>query len=111
MERHFHVYECTECVLVFAVEQAYDNHSDVHCPLCFNEDIDDVCSGSMEVSKKVDESMKETLLTYCGECSQDFKPNQIVWYAWSENQCFCSTCKENLQIQDWEPRKVPEKKT
>lgn len=53
--------------------------------------------------------MKPTTLTYCGECERDFYPGEKVWFAWIENRCFCMDCKSKLQIQDWEPRKVPKK--
>lgn len=60
-------------------------------------------------SERLVNQMKTTTLKYCGECQRDFKPGEIVWYAWIENRCFCATCKDRLQIQDWEPRKVPER--
>lgn len=51
--------------------------------------------------------MKETSLTYCGECLQEFKPGQVVWFAWIENRCFCAACQSKLPIGQWEPRLVP----
>ena len=52
--------------------------------------------------------MKEAQSKYCGECERDFVPGEVVWYAWIENRSFCASCKENLNISDWEPRKIPE---
>lgn len=44
----FHVYECEDCVLTFAVEQECDDQSDVCCPICWNgESISDISSGEM----------------------------------------------------------------
>ncbi|MGM7634186.1 hypothetical protein [Bacillus sp. Hm123] len=48
--------------------------------------------------------MKQTSVSYCGECHQDFKQDEIVWFAWIENSCFCEKCKGKLDIKDWEPR-------
>jgi len=58
--------------------------------------------------QKGSEHMKTTTLTYCDECKRDFTPGEKVWFAWIESRCFCSTCKNHLQIQDWEPRMVPD---
>lgn len=42
----FHVYECEDCIVTFAVEQAYEDHSDVRCPICKTDNnISDVGSG------------------------------------------------------------------
>lgn len=44
----FHVYECEDCIVTFAVEQDYEDQSDVCCPICWNgEKIRDVSSGEM----------------------------------------------------------------
>ena len=44
----FHVYECEDCVLTFAVEQAFEDQCEVCCPVCWNGDaIRDVASGEM----------------------------------------------------------------
>lgn len=48
--------------------------------------------------------------SYCGECLEDFKDEEIVWYAWIENRSFCSDCKQKLDIRDWEPRIYKEEK-
>jgi hypothetical protein len=42
--------------------------------------------------------------SYCGECLEDFKDGETVWYAWIENRSFCGKCKQKLDIKDWEPR-------
>lgn len=46
--------------------------------------------------------------TYCGECLEDFKDGETVWYAWIENRSFCGKCKQKLDIKDWEKRIVKE---
>lgn len=47
---HYHIYECEDCVVNFAVEQTYHDHSAVQCPICGTDDlVKDVGSGSMEV--------------------------------------------------------------
>lgn len=33
-ERAYHIYECESCVLVFAVEQAFEDQSIITCPSC-----------------------------------------------------------------------------
>lgn len=48
--------------------------------------------------------MKTTHVKYCGECLRDFKANEVVWFAPIENDCFCSKCKAELDIKDWEKR-------
>ncbi|MFJ8064869.1 hypothetical protein ACIQYS_09570 [Psychrobacillus sp. NPDC096426] len=55
--------------------------------------------------------MKEAKSTYCGECQRNFKPGEIVHFAWIENRSFCGKCQVKLQdvIRDWEPRQVPKK--
>ncbi|MDI2588086.1 hypothetical protein OR571_13410 [Psychrobacillus sp. NEAU-3TGS] len=55
--------------------------------------------------------MIEAKSSYCGECQSDFKPGQIVYYAWIENRSFCGKCHIQLRtlIQDWETRQVPKK--
>ncbi|MDQ0176037.1 hypothetical protein [Bacillus chungangensis] len=50
--------------------------------------------------------MRVTPVKYCGECHKDFHHTEEVWYAAIENNCFCSSCKEKLDIKDWEPRIV-----
>ncbi|WP_248508805.1 hypothetical protein [Sporosarcina sp. NCCP-2222] len=44
----------------------------------------------------------------CGECERDFRPGEIVYYAWIENRTFCGKCQVKLApvIKDWEPRLV-----
>jgi hypothetical protein len=45
LERIVHIYECEDCVLTFAVEQAFEDQSIIKCPSCSDENIRDVCSG------------------------------------------------------------------
>lgn len=46
----FHVYECEQCVVTFAVEQAYEDQSEVKCPICSEDEwIRDVTSSEMLV--------------------------------------------------------------
>lgn len=48
----FHVYECEECVLIFAVEQECEDQSDVCCPICWQDNhLKDVASGVMKFKK------------------------------------------------------------
>jgi predicted nucleic acid-binding Zn ribbon protein len=46
-----HVYECEECILVFAVEMAFEDQSEICCPNCGNEDINDVAAGELNFQK------------------------------------------------------------
>lgn len=48
----FHVYECPNCVLTFAVEMDYENQSDVCCPICWSEDIEDVSTGAVRIIRR-----------------------------------------------------------
>ena len=52
--------------------------------------------------------IKTTVIKYCGECLEDFTNGQLVYFAWSENRCFCMKCRNKLDdvIKDFEPRKV-----
>lgn len=45
----FHVYECQDCVVTFAVEQDYEDQSSVCCPICQCDDLRDVASGEMQI--------------------------------------------------------------
>lgn len=48
----FHVYECEECVVTFAVEQALEDQSHINCPVCRQDDyIRDISSGEMLIKK------------------------------------------------------------
>jgi predicted nucleic acid-binding Zn ribbon protein len=38
MDREMYLYECTECCLVFGVETAFEDHSDIVCPNCQDGD-------------------------------------------------------------------------
>jgi predicted nucleic acid-binding Zn ribbon protein len=42
-----HIYECDDCILVFAVEMAFEDQSEIKCPNCGNEEINDVAAGEM----------------------------------------------------------------
>lgn len=49
----FHIYECEDCILMFAVEQAWEDHSSVNCPVCgLDESIRDVTSGEMKIIRR-----------------------------------------------------------
>lgn len=64
-----HVYECEECILVFAVEMAFEDQSEICCPNCGNEDINDVAAGELNFQKwgadpvQANETSREELLT------------------------------------------------
>jgi DNA-directed RNA polymerase subunit RPC12/RpoP len=48
MLRHYHIYDCSSCILTFAVEQAFEEQDAIVCPVCTSgEHIDDVGSGEM----------------------------------------------------------------
>ena len=42
-----HVYECEDCILVFAVEMAFEDQSVICCPSCGKEEINDIASGEL----------------------------------------------------------------
>ncbi|WP_078428795.1 helix-turn-helix transcriptional regulator [Alkalihalobacterium alkalinitrilicum] len=47
-KRPYHIYECEDCTLVFAVEQAFDSQEDVCCPVCWSDDqLRDIGAGEM----------------------------------------------------------------
>jgi putative FmdB family regulatory protein len=47
-----HVYECEECVVTFAVEQAFEEQDLVKCPICSHEDsIRDVAAGEIIIRR------------------------------------------------------------
>lgn len=49
MTRRYHIYCCDECVLVFAVEQAFDQQDQVQCPVCLDDDhVRSIAHGEME---------------------------------------------------------------
>ncbi|MFJ8268501.1 hypothetical protein [Peribacillus asahii] len=53
---HFHVYECTRCIVTFAVEMAFEDQSVVSCPICqCNDQLDDISSGAMELDRRNDD--------------------------------------------------------
>jgi len=48
MLRHYHIYECTGCIVTFAVEVAFENQSDISCPACgFEMHVEDIGHGQM----------------------------------------------------------------
>jgi hypothetical protein len=48
----FHIYECEDCIVSFAVEQAYEDQSAVKCPICCSDEaIRDVASGEMVIRR------------------------------------------------------------
>ncbi|MGD6993958.1 hypothetical protein [Sutcliffiella horikoshii] len=50
MKQLFHVYECENCVITFAVEQGLEDQTVVCCPVCLmQEEIRDVVSGEMDM--------------------------------------------------------------
>ncbi|MFC4768721.1 hypothetical protein [Effusibacillus consociatus] len=49
MKRSYHIYECEDCCVTFAVEQAYEDQSAVCCPVCLDDDyLATVGHGEME---------------------------------------------------------------
>lgn len=54
--------------------------------------------------------VKVTSKNYCAECQKDFKPQEICYYTWYENDVFCHDCKVimNQRVSenylDWELR-------
>lgn len=51
-DHYFHMYECGDCVLTFAVEMAFEDQSVVTCPVCkANEHLRDVSSGVMKMKQ------------------------------------------------------------
>lgn len=49
MKISVHIYECQDCVLTFAVEQAFEDQSEICCPNCQGENIRDVASGELAI--------------------------------------------------------------
>ena len=48
----FHIYECEDCVVTFAVEQAFEDQSEISCPVCQQDEIiRDVTAGEMIINK------------------------------------------------------------
>jgi predicted nucleic acid-binding Zn ribbon protein len=46
-----HVYECEDCILVFAVEMAFEDQSVICCPSCGTEEINDVADGELIINR------------------------------------------------------------
>jgi Zn finger protein HypA/HybF involved in hydrogenase expression len=57
MLHRFHVYQCADCVAVFAAEDHEDlDHRDIVCPFCHRDDaFIDAGSGEMEVKAYANE--------------------------------------------------------
>jgi predicted nucleic acid-binding Zn ribbon protein len=48
----YHIYECEDCIVSFAVEMAFEEQSAVKCPVCQqDEGILDVGSGEMTIRR------------------------------------------------------------
>lgn len=57
---HFHVYECEDCIVTFAVEMAFEDQSIVACPVCkSNEYLRDITSGAMLIKKSKDSCLEQ----------------------------------------------------
>lgn len=56
--------------------------------------------------------MKKSAHTHCGECRKAFSAGEVVYYTWYENDTFCSTCKDKINLVasaeylDWKARIV-----
>ncbi|MDF2859622.1 MAG: hypothetical protein K0Q87_5473 [Neobacillus sp.] len=45
-----HIYECQQCVITFAVEQAFEDQSVISCPSCCEEEwLEDVGEGVLTI--------------------------------------------------------------
>lgn len=42
-----HRYECPDCVVHFMVEQAFEEQSEIKCPVCKTENIEDLGPGEV----------------------------------------------------------------
>jgi predicted nucleic acid-binding Zn ribbon protein len=42
-----HRYECPNCVIHFMVEQAFEEQYEITCPVCHDEDIEDLGPGEV----------------------------------------------------------------
>lgn len=48
MIRHYHVYECSGCIMTFAVEVSFEDQSVIVCPSCGkDEHVEDIGHGEM----------------------------------------------------------------
>jgi predicted nucleic acid-binding Zn ribbon protein len=43
----FHIYECEDCVVSFAVEVAFEEQDLVKCPICSEENLRDIATGEL----------------------------------------------------------------
>ncbi|MGO4890320.1 hypothetical protein ACJ2A9_21440 [Anaerobacillus sp. MEB173] len=45
-----HVYECNDCDAIFAVDQDFEDHSAVQCPICLTDrKLKDVSEGEIRI--------------------------------------------------------------
>ena len=51
----YHIYECRDCVVNFAVEQTFEEQDVVKCPVCSEQNIEVVGYGSMEVIPEMED--------------------------------------------------------
>lgn len=51
MKREYHIYECEDCCVVFAVEQAFLQQSEVSCPVC-QDDVEIYCIAEGEMEER-----------------------------------------------------------
>ena len=57
---HYHIYECEDCIVNFAVEQTYEDQSDIKCPVCASDEyLSDVGAGSMAVIPEKEQRERE----------------------------------------------------
>lgn len=47
MEQLFHIYECEDCIVSFAVEIAFQEQDLIKCPICSEENLRDVATGKL----------------------------------------------------------------
>ena len=47
MNQLYHIYECEDCIVSFAVEIAFEEQDLVKCPICSEENLRDVATGKM----------------------------------------------------------------
>ncbi|MDP5273994.1 hypothetical protein [Chengkuizengella axinellae] len=52
MKRSYHIYECHACIVVFGVEQAFEDQCNVYCPVCGTDThMNGLGEGEMEESE------------------------------------------------------------
>jgi predicted nucleic acid-binding Zn ribbon protein len=47
VDQLYHIYECEDCIVAFAVELAFEEQDLVKCPICSEENLRDVATGKM----------------------------------------------------------------